>query len=132
LGVVGNGEEKEERSTPKSTTIWSGGAVTEYRISIETKLVFSRLHNHCRATKLNLFGCSFCFSRLRESCNKKLIKYNTLSLLPKRICPSVTHIFFRKLFHVTLKNSYFEFVVEIDKNGSSEVFFYFELPFAKI
>jgi hypothetical protein len=32
-GVVGNGESQMERSTPKSTTIWSGGAVTEYRIS---------------------------------------------------------------------------------------------------
>jgi uncharacterized protein YcgL (UPF0745 family) len=32
-GVVGNGESQMERSTPTSTTIWSGGAVAEYRIS---------------------------------------------------------------------------------------------------
>ena len=49
-GVVGNGGTQEKESTPKSTTIWSGGAVTEYRISKETKLVFSRLPNYCRAT----------------------------------------------------------------------------------
>jgi hypothetical protein len=31
--VVGNAETQEKRSTPKSTTIEFGGAVTEYRIS---------------------------------------------------------------------------------------------------
>jgi hypothetical protein len=49
-GVVRNGGTQEKESTPKGTTIWSGGAVTEYRISKETKLVFSRLPYYCRAT----------------------------------------------------------------------------------
>ena len=40
--------------------------------------------------------------------------------------------FKHKFFHVTFKNSYFEFGVEIEKNGSSEVSICFELPFAKI
>ena len=51
-----------------------------------------------------------------------------LSLLSKKS----KHIFFRKFFHVTFKNSYFEFGVKIEKNGSSEVSVCFELPFAKI
>jgi hypothetical protein len=42
------------------------------------------------------------------------------------------YIFFRKFFHVTFKNSYFEFWVKIEKNGSSEVSICFELPFTKI
>ena len=51
-----------------------------------------------------------------------------LSLLSKKS----KHIFFRKFFHVTLKNSYFEFGVEIEKNDSPWVFVRFRQPFAKV
>ena len=51
-----------------------------------------------------------------------------LSLLSKKS----KHIFFRKFFHVTLKNSYFEFGVEIAKNAPTKVSVCLELAFAKI
>ena len=51
-----------------------------------------------------------------------------LSLLSKKS----KHIFFRKFFHVTLKNSYFLFGVEIWQKRSYKVSVCLELAFAKI
>ena len=50
-----------------------------------------------------------------------------LSLLSKKL----KHICFQKFFHVTLKNSYFEFGVKIAKNRNCKVYICLELAFAK-
>jgi hypothetical protein len=51
-----------------------------------------------------------------------------LSLLSKKS----KHIFFRKFFHVTLKNSYFLFGAEIWQKPTYKVSVCLELAFAKI
>jgi hypothetical protein len=54
------------------------------------------------------------------------------SFLLSLISKNQSKFFFEIFFHVTLKNSYFEFGIEIKQKRSYEVFVCFELAFAKI